>query len=328
MRIKYQDLRNPRRTPLREAIPLDTPFLVMIDPANVCNMRCSFCPTGHRYLRDMRTNGIMDWDLFHKIVDNFTFMPHRIKQLTFCKDGEPLLNKHLVEMIRYARDADIADRIWLKTNGVLLTPEMNTKLSKCGLDLIGVSVKQFSREGYKKVTGVEVDYDKLIRMTEDLFYKCKDTDTRVYVSTINLNITDLDATKFYDDFEHKCDYIAIEDAHGWSLSQIVDFAQGSVVFDTVVTDKIACPWPLFTMGINYDGSVSACQEDWSMSNIIGNLNTETVSKIWHGQKRRDFLRTHLVGRRAELPACAQCSYIKFCPDNIDEYRKEILTNYD
>ena len=331
MRIQYQDLRAPRRVALQEVVPIDTPMLVQLDPANVCNLRCEFCPTGYKDFRAMRNNGIMDWNLYAKIVEDFQAMPHRIKQLTFCKDGEPLMNKHFPGMARLAKDAQIADKLWLKTNGILLTPALNDQLADCGLDLIGISIKQFSPEGYQRVTGVKADYDHLIQMVADLHSKCNSIEnmlnnscTLIYVSTLNNNLTPFEIEKFYADFEPICDAIAIEDLHGWSRSEVKDFRNGNEAETTAVTPKIACPWPLFTLGINFDGQVSACQEDWSMGNIIGDLRTETVNQIWHGAKRREFISTHMLGRRNRYPACAQCEYIQFSPDNIDPYREEIL----
>lgn len=320
MRIHYQDLRNPRRAPLREGVPLDTPFLVMIDPANICNLKCSYCPTGHRDLTKLRNNGIMDWDLYVKIVDGFKVMPHRIKQLTFCKDGEPLLNKHLVDMIKLAKEAEIADRIWLRTNGLLLNPKLNYELSNSGLDLIGISIKALSDEGYEKATGVKADYKYLRDMVYDLYSECEWKRPIIYVNTVNNGLSKEDVDKFFRDFEGISDSIAIEDMHGWSAGFLKD---GTTAVDTVVTTKIACPWPLFTMGINYNGQVSACQEDWSMRNLIGDLNTQTVREVWRGEKRREFIFMHLDGWRWQLDACEKCSYIEYCPDNIDDYRTEL-----
>ena len=33
--------------PLAELLPLKVPYSLNIDPSNVCNFRCTFCPTGY-----------------------------------------------------------------------------------------------------------------------------------------------------------------------------------------------------------------------------------------------------------------------------------------
>jgi len=52
------------RTRLETVIPLSTPYVIFIDPANVCNQKCSYCPTGHPDLLKgtYRKPAIMDWD--------------------------------------------------------------------------------------------------------------------------------------------------------------------------------------------------------------------------------------------------------------------------
>lgn len=53
------------RTRLETVIPLATPYVIFIDPANVCNQKCSYCPTGNPDLlkNTARKPMIMDWDL-------------------------------------------------------------------------------------------------------------------------------------------------------------------------------------------------------------------------------------------------------------------------
>lgn len=321
MRIKYQENRDKKRAPLAENVPIDTPWLVMLDPANPCNLRCSFCPTGHRDLVKMRPNGIMDFDLYRRIIDGFAEMPHRIKKMVFCKDGEPLLNKRIVDMLRLAKEADIADTIWLKTNGIPLNPELNNQLASLDLDLIGISIKAVSGEGYKRVTGVKVDYEALLDKVADLHAKC--VNTNVYVNTVNIHSPE-DTQKFFADFEPISTTIALEDVHNWSMSEIRDFKGAGRVVDNKLVPRIACPFPLYSFAVNWNGEVSACQEDWAMRNIIGDLRKESVRGIWRGEKRKTFLRMHLEGRRKELPACANCSYIEFCPVNIDTQLEMLL----
>ncbi len=81
------------RTKLEKVIPLETPFLVFLDPADICNFQCKFCPTGNRALikKIKRNSGLMDFDLYKEIVDkagNFGIIEVRL-----FLAGEPLLHK-------------------------------------------------------------------------------------------------------------------------------------------------------------------------------------------------------------------------------------------
>ena len=43
----------------------------MIDPSNLCNFRCTFCPTGEKSLlgKYERPKGVMPFELFSKIIN-------------------------------------------------------------------------------------------------------------------------------------------------------------------------------------------------------------------------------------------------------------------
>jgi radical SAM protein with 4Fe4S-binding SPASM domain len=78
------------------------------------------------------------------------------------------------------------------------------------------------------------------------------------------------------------------------------------------------------MAINWNGTVSACNEDWAHVTLVGDARTQSVKEIWNGDKFNAFRMMHLELKRKENPACAHCDYIQVFPDNIDEYRKDII----
>ena len=106
------------RTKLETAIPLDTPFTIFVDPSDACNFKCRFCPTSDRKLMQEvgRPLRVMKFDLFKKIVDDICEFPDKIRVLRLYKDGEPLINKRIADMIKYAKDIDCADKIDTTTN--------------------------------------------------------------------------------------------------------------------------------------------------------------------------------------------------------------------
>ena len=81
------DLKN--RTKLETVIPLAVPFVINIDPSDVCDFQCKFCPTGDRDL--IKTipgrNHIMDFNLYKKIIDDICEFEKPIKVLRLFKDG-------------------------------------------------------------------------------------------------------------------------------------------------------------------------------------------------------------------------------------------------
>ncbi len=77
------------------------PSVVVIDPVNICNLHCPFCPTGTGKLNYEKT--MMSFNTFKKIINK---MP-QVKRIFLANWGEPFLNPALFAMIKYAKKHSI-----------------------------------------------------------------------------------------------------------------------------------------------------------------------------------------------------------------------------
>ncbi len=327
--IQAKDMRAQKRENLVEVIPLPMPYVVYIEPTNACNFKCAFCPTGDPdLLRKVgRKTATMDLPLFKKVIDEIKASGEKIRLLSLYKDGEPLLNPHFTDMVSYARDSGITSRIWTKTNGALLNPELNRKIVDSGLTWIGISVEAINEQKYFEIAGVRLDYNKFKENIAHLYSIKKDL--HVYIKIADTNLTDEEKQKFFDDFSPICDSYAIEKLMGWSYSSVKDFTLGTNpdTYDGLAfTEKDVCPYPFYVMAVNADGSVSLCGNDWSHATVVGNVKEQSVTEIWKGEALFQFRKMFLEGRRCENKACGDCYYLKIVPDNIDCHRSEIMKN--
>lgn len=328
--IEAKDLRCKDRQPLQNILPLDTPFVVYIDPTNACNFRCSFCPTGDPSLLNHvgRAPASMSLGVFQKLIDDLGKFSAKLKLLSLYKDGEPLVNNQFPAMVAYAQQAGVAERIWTKTNGSLLNPELNSRLIGSGLDMICISVEGVSREAYQKVAGVALDYDKFLANLEDLFSHRGSMDVYVKIADSGLSQTEID--RFYSDFGPISTHIAVEKLMGWSNSGLKDFTLGTHpdTYDGLpLVPKIVCAYPFYVMAVNANGSVSVCGNDWSYATSVGDAFQHSLKSIWQGSRLRAFQRMMLEGRRCENAACSDCYYLKIVPDNLDAFRDQLLEQY-
>jgi radical SAM protein with 4Fe4S-binding SPASM domain len=323
--IQARDLRGERKERLIDAVPLPAPWTVFIDTGDPCNYKCEFCPTGHPDLLKKygRKPTFMSYELFCKVVDDLKQFGRKAKRANLYKDGEPLLNKRFPDMVRYMRDAEATESIWVKTNGHLLAPELNKELVSCGLDMIGVSVTGIDAQMFQDIAHVKVDYEHYRAGVLDLYQRSLGTNTRISTKIADVGLTQAQKDKFINDFEDRCHYIAIEGLHGWSTSEVFDFKLGTnQSFDgTPRVDKIACPLVLYILAVNSNGDVSICNDDAFHLHQLGNVKNESIIDIWNGQKLRDFRLMHLEGRKQENAACKNCDYMQALPDNIDADRE-------
>ena len=325
------------RCRLAESLPLKTPFSIQIDPSNLCNFRCLFCPTGHPDLlrRVGRTKGqLMSWGLYEKLISELAAFPQPLKTLSLHKDGEPLLNPRIAEMVSLARKRNVAEKIVILTNASLLTREMSIALIKAGLDVIRISVEHVSVAGYRKFTQVYDDYDKIVQNARILREERDRLQSRLFISAklIDFGLSGDELGIFARDFSPSCDESGRTVAQGWSHSEIFDFTLGSnpiVSLDgqTPLSPKrIACPFPFYMMAVNANGLVSPCPDDWTHKAVIGDANSETLREIWNGPRLRELRLMHMAGKRGRNAACANCHCIQGIPDDsdLDDDRERLL----
>lgn len=318
------------RTDLGKVIPLETPIVVVVDPSSDCNFGCVYCPCGknNRHLwREGRKAGKMSYELCRKIIDDMKDFPGRINTLRFYKDGEPLMNRRLPDMIRYARERNVADRIDFTTNATLLTRNLSAALIDAGLSRINISVNALTSDRYLEVCGVRIDMNRFIENI-DFLHKISE-DCQIFIKTTDLGLDGENEQRFYDMFDNICDEIAVENiSPSWP-----DFGFGSIKNDKAmniygdakVKKSLVCPFIFYQLCVNYDGSVSSCFADWNHKLLIGDVGRQSLVDIWNGDAMRRIRLLNLQGHRAQLDVCKSCGQLAYCAiDSIDEARNEIM----
>lgn len=328
MKAKIGTRYHQNRTRLEKVIPLDTPFILYLDPSSACNLSCEFCPCGNAH-KDLWTEEkrnsieIMDFDLYKKIIDDCRKFPQKIKVLRLYKEGEPLVNKKLPEMIEYARKSGKFETIDFTTNGTLLTPELNRKLVKAGLSRINISVEALDAKGYQEICNVNLDYDKFVQNIRDLYEHRGDC--HIFIKTMVDNIDKDTEQRFYDLFGDICDEIAMEHiANCWpgfeNTTELVNVYHGEGYKEYVV-----CPRIFYILTINANGTASHCIVDWNYKGIIGDTRKQSIVDIWNSRAYQDIRMAHLNCKRREITLCKDCMEIESAAvDNIDAYREELL----
>lgn len=325
---------------LTEMLPLDAPLSLLIDPSNICNFQCKFCPTGDKELLKSvnRPKGMMSYELFCKIIDDVAEFNKKIIKINVYKDGEPFLNKDVCKMIKYAKDKNVAESIETTSNGSLIDEKTAIEIIESGLDVIRISVEHISNEGYKDITKTFSDYETIKKNVKFLFEEKekRKSDLKIMVKIIDVNLSAKDKQKFLDDFTPISDIINIDTLMGWSGSDKKDFLLGSDVqtgMDSVTPikkDRLICPEPFKTLAINFNGEVSVCCVDWTMQTSVGNVKNESLVDIWNGERLKNFRKTMTEGKRAELKTCCDCQYIQGLNilSDLDEYQNELKTKYN
>lgn len=334
MKAKRQNLINKDRHRLEEVLPLRTPYALFIDPCDLCNFRCRFCAMQAADVELPFKKQMMPMELYRKVIDDVAAFPDRLKMLRLAQSGEPLLHPEFPEMVRYAKQKGISELIETVTNGSKLNPELNKKLIESGLDRIRISIEEISGEGYRRMSGADIDFDQLVFNIKDLYERSvRVGGCEVYIKTVDaaVNTKEKEET-FYRLFGDICHRIWIDHViplwSGWDdvgdrfeLQQIG--GHGQALRETKV-----CPFPLYSLSVTPDGSTVVCCSDWQRKLVVGDLTKQSLLEVWNGEPLRIFWIDMLSGNRNKYEMCAQCEYLKYnSTDNIDAYAEEILKRF-
>jgi radical SAM protein with 4Fe4S-binding SPASM domain len=330
MKARYEpriDLAN--RTKLEEVIPLSTPFIVFADPSDACNFKCGFCPTSDRGLMRSveRPWKQMQFDTFKKIADDLTFFPDKVKVLRLYKDGEPLLNRRLADMIKYAKEVGAAERIDTTTNASLLTKEKGSAIVEAGLDRINISIYGVNSEQYQTFSGVKIDFQKVLTNVRN-FYEIRGN-CEMLVKISGDSLTEEEKAQFLEYFGDYTDKIHIEHVMScWPEFEVkgVEVNQEKGIYGQDIIEADACSYPFYSISINSDGAVSVCFLDWSHKMIVGDVRNQSVRDIWDGKEMRAYRKMFLQGDRKKHSVCGGCGQMSHgMPDNIDAHKTQLLS---
>lgn len=320
------------RNVLGQKAPLKQPYVLLIDPSNLCNLKCRFCPSGNAALikSTNRTQAVMDFNLYKKIIDDAAEFEEPIKVLRLYKEGEPLINPHFADMVRYAKESGNILRVDTTTNGLLLNPTLNREIVSAGLDQINISVNGVNEEQIYKYCRVRLDFEQYVSNIRDL-YEHRDG-CEIYIKSIKENLTGEEQKKFHEIFGDISDRIFLERiSPAWPGYQFEDmemeFETGN--YGQAIEDRMACPYLFYIMVINSDGSATTCVGDWRHLQILGDTKKQSLREIWHSKKMESFWRNHLTGKKDCYDMCRCCEVIQYgCFDNIDREATDILARLD
>lgn len=321
---------NGARHLLRDVIPLSSPYSITVFPVYACNFKCHYCmqslPPEERL--NTCTETLMTMEMYRKFIDELAEMGGT-KTIHFAGYGEPLLHPNIVEMVRYAKEKQVANTVDIITNGVLLTEQLVHGLVDAGLDHMRISLQGLNVERYEEMCEAKIDFDKFLQMLRYL-YEHKGQ-IRLYLKILDVELEGHTEEEFLAMFGGVADEVAIE--HLIPLADKIDYEKefgrddfGVTMGGLPVNHAEVCPQPFYYMMLNPDGDILPC----CMSErpiILGNIERESLIEIWNGRVRQTFLKKQLAKQKAQYPVCRDCTYYRYGlwpEDYIDDVAEALL----
>jgi hypothetical protein len=268
----------------------------------------------------------MPMPLYRKIINGLASLGG-VKEVCLYRSGEPLLNPNIVEMVRMAKT--IAPKVWIKTNGLLLTEKLAGELADAGLTVLTISIIAPDSKGYKDLTGKAVDYLWLRNKVMNIYNIVKGK-TFLHVKMADAGFGAEGIAKFRSTFIDS-DFTDVEYLHQPSAEVKEDFTLGQKpkvgTHGEVMIPKLVCPLLFYSLNFLRSGFVVVCSNDHMADTYVGDMYKEGVGSIWCGERLKDLRLEHLTLNKQKNPACAKCTFDAMLPDNIDDIREELLGRY-
>lgn len=329
-----------KRTPLANIIPLGQPYTVYIETTRYCNLKCFYCmiSTQDDAEGPMRQLGLkvqhMDPKGFAKVVENLQGFPKGIKRIVFSGLGEPLMNPLLPKMIRQIADADIADRIDVITNGLLLTNKKADELLASGVTNINISIQGINAAQYLETCGKEIDFAKFMEHLDYLYQKRGDT--KIYIKAIDATLkSKADEDLFYDIFGNLADRVYIE--HLIVMQQQMDGLKAivnhtkSFYNEDIDPDRKVCAQSFYFLQVGCDFDTFPCPNPGLPKSLsMGNMKEQSLVEIWNGQRRKEHLIKMLRKEKDDIPECKGCTTFNCISDpseNLDRDASHLLQKF-
>ncbi len=280
-------------------ITADFPSRINIEPTNRCNLRCRMCPR-----KDLtRPVGDIDMDLFDKLAQELS--RHAPAEVRLHKDGEPLKNPHIFDLIDHVKAVAPSTLLNMDTNALLLDEEKANRILDSKLDILLFSVNAATAETYKKVRG-STKYDQVIENIERFLRLRRERGyvwPRVKVQLIVMQDTKDEISLFKEQWgEHEVDVLLIPAINWGGLRPEV----GSLM--QMPSRRYPCSFLWNSFSINWDGKVSFCNVDFDHLGVIGDVRQQSIEEIWKGPELKRYRSLHKHGRWNEIDLCRDCNY--------------------
>jgi len=254
------------------------PEYFLIQTISLCNAKCLICPYGD--MVNKQKQGRMKMDLFRKIIDEASIYQGKVKQIMPYLMNEPLLDKTLIEKIRYIRLKNPNVWIHLVTNGSLLDEERGDQLLRSPINSIKISMLGHRKATYEKVMGL-TDYDKILEQI--MRFAEKAVRIKGYDSVL-ISFTNTPGAVLDDEIEEASGFWEARGIKYEIINHPISRADNVKILDAPRHQTISgCNsiWRNEMVHILFNGDVILCCMDWRREVILGNVNNQSIKKIWN-----------------------------------------------
>jgi MoaA/NifB/PqqE/SkfB family radical SAM enzyme len=299
----------------RRPVVWGKPFMLMVEPTNVCNLKCPLCPSGNGEMT--RTRGKMQIDDFRQLIDE---VGENLILLMLWNQGEPFINHSFTDMVRYAHAKGIPTIT--STNGhYIRTIDQARDVVDSGLDEIIISLDGVDQATYERyrVGGklehvlncarllsqakVEAGSSKPLVNLQFIVFKHNEQD----VAEAERIAYDVGADKF---LVKTAQVYTSEEAEEFlpETEQYRRYAETDAKLAVKGQPVSGCKVLWYSSMVNWNGAVAPCCFDKNVDFKMGEAfaGGGSFDQAWQGSEYMDF-RGRVLESRQDIDMCRNCS---------------------
>lgn len=274
------------------------PTYIQVELTNHCSAKCKMCALTN----SSRRKGYMTKGLFLKILDQL--VEWGIPMVRFTLWGEALLHPDIISFIKIAKGRGL--RVGLNTNGITVDDTLSRQLIDARLDEIIFSVDSYDdddiyelfRPNSKSIRDINNNILRLLNARDELH--ASSPQVRIQMIGTNLNITQ--HKKFLEYWTPLVDSCRI--THLYSMEAIPDYDRKLMKESDYFCE---CKYPWTTMGVYYNGDVTACCRDVDGKLKVGNVLEEKLSSLYMSSFMYMLRKNLIIKNKRDIPSfCQHC----------------------
>ena len=281
------------------------PKHLTFEVTNSCNLKCPLCPTTIQ----TRDKGFLKFEDFKKVIDD---VKDDVTSISFYMLGEPLLNKELFKMVKYAHSFGIETSFSTNNEHIkkYIDDIFDSGLSKIQVVLDGLTKEDHER--YRIGGSFENSLESIKMLTE----KKKELKSKKPYIHLQSLLFKYNVGK-ENDFKEIANKLGVD---GISIKKITlgrdtdketTYAQEFLPDDKdmqrmnglLFREAKVCPQIIRTATILWNGDLVPCCYDSDGKNVLGNVIIDGFWNVFYGKNRKDSI-NQIINHIN--PICANC----------------------
>lgn len=285
------------------------PDEIIIEPTNVCNLKCPVCPTTYGMNRKL---GFMEFGLYKSIIDDLKkFKKKPLISMNFA--GEPMLNKDIYKFVDYANEN--SHQTFISTNVTAINEKNSRELISAGLGAIHLCVDGFSNESHdtyrigSDFKIIKKNIETFMRIKKEMGAKNPNVSIQTLITSLSLKEKD-DMIKWSKEIEVDSIYFKSlsmgshttdEIKNKWSflVPKEKEYKRNQFSFDYPI-----CGIPLKQSVIYWNGNLGLCCIDYSNDIKLPNIKKDGYVKTLFSDES---IKKRKQGFKKQHKLCMDCT---------------------